>query len=198
MVGCDGGVLPVATPVLWLDGRLHLNKPDVGMAATPDRKGYWFVASDGGIFAYGDAEFYGSTGSMHLNKPIVGMAATPAGLLAGRLRRRSSPTATPVLRLDGSLHLNQPVVGMAATPDGSGYWFAASDGGIFDYGDAGATARPEAFRSNGPIVGLASAPDGSGYWSTPRTAGCSTTAPPLDGRLGGSGITDAAGISLGT
>ena len=28
-----------------------------GMAATPDGKGYWLVASDGGIFSYGDAQF---------------------------------------------------------------------------------------------------------------------------------------------
>ncbi len=42
---------------------MHLNEPVVDMASTPDGKGYWFVASDGGIFAYGDAEFYGSTGS---------------------------------------------------------------------------------------------------------------------------------------
>ena len=33
------------------------------MAATPDGKGYWLVASDGGIFNYGDAGFYGSAGS---------------------------------------------------------------------------------------------------------------------------------------
>ena len=33
----------------------HLNRPIVGMAATPDGKGYWLVASDGGIFAFGDA-----------------------------------------------------------------------------------------------------------------------------------------------
>jgi beta-glucanase (GH16 family) len=32
------------------------------------------VASDGGIFAYGDAAFHGSAGSVALNKPIVGMA----------------------------------------------------------------------------------------------------------------------------
>jgi hypothetical protein len=32
------------------------------------------VASDGGIFSYGDATFYGSTGSIHLNKPIVAMS----------------------------------------------------------------------------------------------------------------------------
>jgi hypothetical protein len=43
------------------------------MAATPDGKGYWLVASDGGIFSYGDATFYGSTGATTLNKPIVGM-----------------------------------------------------------------------------------------------------------------------------
>src|SRR6202034_1213924 len=39
----------------------------------------WLVASDGGIFAYGDARFYGSTGSIHLNSPVVGMAAGPGG-----------------------------------------------------------------------------------------------------------------------
>ena len=49
------------------------------MAATPDGAGYWLVASDGGIFAFGDAVFYGSTGGMHLNAPIVGMAPTPDG-----------------------------------------------------------------------------------------------------------------------
>ena len=54
-------------------------KPIVGMAATPDGNGYWLVASDGGVFAFGDARFYGSTGSLHLNKPIVGMAAAPDG-----------------------------------------------------------------------------------------------------------------------
>jgi hypothetical protein len=40
--------------------------------------GYWLVAQDGGIFAYGDALFYGSTGSVHLNQPIVGMGTTSA------------------------------------------------------------------------------------------------------------------------
>ena len=30
-----------------------------------------------GIFSYGDATFYGSTGAIRLNKPIVGMAPDP-------------------------------------------------------------------------------------------------------------------------
>ena len=41
--------------------------------------GYWLVASDGGIFSFGDAAFHGSTGAMALNQPIVGMASTPTG-----------------------------------------------------------------------------------------------------------------------
>jgi hypothetical protein len=57
----------------------QFNKPIVGMAATADGKGYWLVASDGGVFSFGDAAFYGSTGSLVLNKPIVGMAATADG-----------------------------------------------------------------------------------------------------------------------
>ena len=45
------------------------------MAATPDGKGYWLVASDGGIFTFGDAPFLGSMGGVPLNKPIGAMAA---------------------------------------------------------------------------------------------------------------------------
>jgi len=36
---------------------------------------YWLVASDGGVFSYGDASFFGSTGSLKLNQPIVGASA---------------------------------------------------------------------------------------------------------------------------
>ena len=43
-------------------GAMRLNQPVVGMAATPDGGGYWLVAADGGIFSYGDAQFFGSTG----------------------------------------------------------------------------------------------------------------------------------------
>ena len=44
------------------------------MAATPDGKGYWLVASDGGIFAFGDAGFYGSTGALALDAPVVAVS----------------------------------------------------------------------------------------------------------------------------
>jgi hypothetical protein len=44
------------------------------MARTPTGLGYWLVASDGGIFAYGDAPFRGSAGNVHLGQPIVGIS----------------------------------------------------------------------------------------------------------------------------
>ena len=40
---------------------MQLAHPIVGMAATPDGKGYWLVGKDGGVFAFGDAHFYGSS-----------------------------------------------------------------------------------------------------------------------------------------
>ena len=43
-------------------GGTPLNQPITAMAATSDGGGYWLVASDGGVFAKGDAGFYGSAG----------------------------------------------------------------------------------------------------------------------------------------
>ncbi|MHB8295959.1 MAG: hypothetical protein ACYDH5_15345 [Acidimicrobiales bacterium] len=75
-----GGVIGIGgTAMYGSTGAIKLNKPIVGIAATPDGKGYWMVASDGGIFSFGDAAFYGSTGGIKLDKPIVGIAATPDG-----------------------------------------------------------------------------------------------------------------------
>ena len=50
--------------------------------------GWW--PSDGGIFTFGDARFYGSTGNVRLNQPVVGMVPTGDGrrLLARRPGRR--------------------------------------------------------------------------------------------------------------
>jgi hypothetical protein len=48
---------------------MTLNKPIVGITATPDGKGYWLVASDGGVFSFGDATYLGSAANLNLNQP---------------------------------------------------------------------------------------------------------------------------------
>ena len=128
---------------------------------------YWLVASDGGIFSFGGAPFYGSTGCIALNKPIVGMAGTPDGggywLVASDGGIFTYGDAG-FYGSTGSIALNKPVVGMASTPDGKGYWLVASDGGIFAYGDAQFYGWTGSMALNKPVVGMASTPDGKGYW----------------------------------
>ena len=58
-------------------GGTPLNRPSWAWPRTADGEGYWLVASDGGIFSFGDAGFSGSEGGEPLNQPIVGMAASP-------------------------------------------------------------------------------------------------------------------------
>ncbi len=142
----------------------------VAGAAPNPRSGvsaYWLVASDGGIFSFGGAGFYGSTGALSLNKPVVGMAGTAdgggywldasdGGIFAfGDAGFYGSMGGTP---------LNRPVVGMASTADGGGYWLVASDGGIFAFGDAGFYGSMGGTPLNQPVVGMAATPDGKGYW----------------------------------
>ena len=45
------------------------------MSSTYNGAGYWLVASDGGIFTYGNAGFAGSAGNIALSSPIVGIAS---------------------------------------------------------------------------------------------------------------------------
>ena len=59
---------------------------------------------------------------------------------------------------------NYPIVGMAPTPNAGGYWMAASDGGVFSFGDAGFHGSLGSLRLASPIVGMARTPDGRGYW----------------------------------
>jgi len=138
-----------------------------GTASTPDGKGYWLVASDGGVFAYGNAHFYGSTGGQHLNAPIVAFATTPDGkgywLVAADGGVFAYGDAT-FYGSTGGQHLNAPIVGISTTPDGKGYRLVASDGGVFSYGDATFYGSTGGQHLNAPIVGISTTPDGLGYW----------------------------------
>jgi len=107
--------------------------------ASATQAGYLLVASDGGIFSFGAAQFRGSIAATPLNAPIVGMAATPDGGGYWLVAADGGIFAYGDALFHGSAgatHLNAPIVGMAATPDGGGYWLVAADGGIFAYGDA--------------------------------------------------------------
>ena len=98
-------------------GGQPLDKPIVGMAATPSGNGYWLVASDGGIFNFGDAPSIGSKGGQPLDKPIVGMASRPTGHGYWLVASDGGIFAFGDAAFYGSTGgqpLDQPIVGMAA------------------------------------------------------------------------------------
>jgi hypothetical protein len=75
----DGGVFAMNAPFYGSMAGRGLRHPVVDIEATPTGRGYWLVASDGGVFAFGDAKFYGSTANLPLNKPVVAMRPTSSG-----------------------------------------------------------------------------------------------------------------------
>jgi CSLREA domain-containing protein len=80
-------------------------------------RGYWLVASDGGIFSFGSAGFHGSAGAIALNQPIVGMEATPSGNGYWFVASDGGVFSYGDAQFYGStgaIVLNQPIVGMAA------------------------------------------------------------------------------------
>jgi hypothetical protein len=135
----NGKVVPLADYARLGSLSGPLNRPIVGGARTPSGNGYWLVASDGGIFTFGDAGFFGSTGAMTLAKPVVGMASTPSGhgywLVAADGGIFTFGDAG-FFGSTGAMRLNQPVTGMVTTTSGSGYSLVARDGGVFTFGDA--------------------------------------------------------------
>jgi hypothetical protein len=141
--------------------------PIVGIESSRTGRGYWLVAADGGVFAFGDAPFRGSTGGLRLNHPIVDLARTPTDAGYWLVASDGGVFCFGDARFHGSMggeRLNRPIVGMAATPTGRGYWLVASDGGVFCFGDAPFAGSTGDIRLNRPVVGMAATPTGKGYW----------------------------------
>lgn len=106
-----------------------MNAPAVGISATPDGHGYWVASSDGGVFSFGDASFFGAAAGLHLAAPIVGIQSVP-------------PTPS----------CQTPPPG----PGPQGYWLTGGDGGVFSFGDARFYGSAAGVALNAPVVGIAS------------------------------------------
>ena len=131
--------------------------------------GYWLLGRDGGIFSYGDAHFYGSTGAhapqqarqRHGAHDNDGRATGSSPTTAA-----SSPSATRTSTVRRARsQLNKPVLGMERTASGKGYWLFASDGGIFSFGDAQVLRLARRARTlTSPVVSMQRTATGKGYW----------------------------------
>src|SRR4051812_36556024 len=80
--------------------------------------GYRLVASDGGVFTFGAAGFFGSRGGQPLNQPVVASATTPSRQGYWMVARDGGVFAfgdAGFFGSTGGMVLNQPIVGMAPT-----------------------------------------------------------------------------------
>ncbi len=142
--------------------------------AVPLQGGYRMVASDGGIFSFGNAKFLGSMGGRRLNAPIVGIVPTQFGSGYWEVASDGGLFSFGSAKFYGSMggkRLNAPIVSMASTPGGQGYWEVASHGGIFSFGNAKFFGSMGGKRLTAPIVGIVPTPDGQGYWEVASDGG---------------------------
>jgi hypothetical protein len=145
----------------------------------PSPRGYWLVGSDGGIFSFGQAQFYGSTGSLRLQRPVVGIVptadhggywldASDGGVFSyGDTQFYGSIPGLGLHPAGSGLpnSLNAPIVGMVPSIDDNGYFMVASDGGVFAFGDAHfAGSCPGIGGCSGSAVAVMPDASGNGYW----------------------------------
>ncbi len=130
--------------------------------------GYRLVASDGGLFSFGGAQYFGSMGGQPLNSPIVGMTATPGGggywLVASDGGIFAFGKAAFLGSMGGSTaqFSHRRYGGHARRRVATGWWppTAASSPSVTlpYYGSMGGR------HLNAPIVAMAAPADGGGYW----------------------------------
>jgi hypothetical protein len=139
----------------------------VDIESTPSEQGYWMASADGGVFTYGDAQFYGSAGAWNLAAPVLDMAPRPDGsgywLVGADGGVFSFGASTYYGSLAGAA-LNGPVASIVSTPSGNGYWLVATDGGVFAFGDAVFYGSAASTPLSAPVISMTPTPSGNGYW----------------------------------
>ncbi len=169
------------------------------MADTPDHGGYWLFAADGGVFAFGDAKFFGSVpgvlGPQHrtLNGPIVAAQASPDGLGYRMFAADGGVFDFGDALFTGSLpgsHVipPSPITAAASAPIGQGYWLVSSNGGVYSYGSADANVGTAAGAFFGKVVALGATPTGKGLYLFLQSGAVGVLGD-ATGNLGGGGAT---------
>jgi hypothetical protein len=153
------------------------------IVATPDGQGFYVLAHDGSVHAYGDAVHRGDAQLAH---QAVAMAVTSTGggywVFDANGCTQSFGDAPVFSASVCGVHLNGPVLDAATTADGKGYWLVASDGGMFTFGDAPFKGSMGGARLNAPVVGMA--PGAGGYWEVAADGGVFAFGEPFKGSMG--------------
>jgi hypothetical protein len=144
-----------------------LDAPIVGMVPSRDGGGYFMVASDGGVFAFGDANFAGSC-------PGIGGCSGAAVAVMPDASGNGYwlVTSTGAVYAFGDAPFfgapapqSAPVVNAVATADGGGYWILYANGAVLNFGDARPYGGPLGYvNAYNPATSIFPTTDSLGYW----------------------------------
>jgi hypothetical protein len=168
--------------------------------------GYWLVAADGGVFAFGTARFYGSMAGKHLNSPITGIVATSDDRGYWLVAQDGGVFAFGDAAFSGSMGgktLAAPVVGGSSASEGSTTGSQGPAGLTGSQGPAGPTGSQGPAGPPGPQgpAGTPATSDYAEFFALMPPDNAATVAPgdpvsfPQDGPAGGT-ITRANGSSF--
>jgi hypothetical protein len=141
------------------------------MAVTPSGKGYWLVARDGGVFAFGDAKYKGSLGGMFTGSRFVAIQVTRRGgysIVDDNGAVFGFGDAKDYFT-KGAGFLSAPVVDFQLARKGQGGWLLGADGAVYAFGGAPYLGGANNVPNEG--IGIARAPSGTGYWVAVGPAG---------------------------
>ncbi len=144
-----------------------LDAPIVGMVPTVTRHGYFMVASDGGVFAFGDAHFEGSCpGIGGCDGPAVAVMPDHTGNGYWLVTSKGGVYSFGDAAFYGAPPpATVPVVDAVSTPDGRGYWLVYSNGAVANFGDAGSFGNALGYVNVfNPATAIFPTADGEGYW----------------------------------
>jgi hypothetical protein len=134
----------------------------VSVTVTPDGGGYWLLTAAGGVYNFGDAQWYGSPRRLAAGMVPEGLVAKPDG---GGYWVYGQTGVVAAFGDAASLGpAGRPIVDLVATPDSAGYRVVDSKGMVSAYGTAAFYGDERASRLPHPVVGMAASPDGAGYW----------------------------------
>lgn len=162
----------------------------VGIASTPDGKGYWTATNVGTVTPAGDAPAYQNLSGV---SDVIGISTDPTGRgfwLVGAdggvypFGDATSHGSLPALGVKVS-----DIVAIAPTADGRGYWLVGADGGEFAFGDAKYHGSlPGVGVHVTDVVGMVASPTGRGYLMVGADGGVFAFGASFNGSLPGLGV----------
>jgi hypothetical protein len=170
----------------------------VDIATTRTGQGYWVLMSDGGVYPFGDARYFGSPKRTGVKITATSIEARPAGDGYWVLGADGTVTGFGAATSFGKAAGSGTAVDLAVTPTGAGCFVLFDGGSVAAFGDATAAGDLTTVTSrwNKPATAITALPASKGYVLSTHDGGLFTFGgAPYFGTFAGSGAT-VVGIAV--